>query len=223
MFRKKSPEEKVLAEIETIRAERLANEQDMIGLVNRPRYGRAKERLVGMGPAAVEPLIRVVADMPTPPPDYEDRTDADELNAGVASDAADVLAEIGDPRAVPVMISRIDHFFGLHYALAKTAEGVQAMIDIASDRNADDGARYSAVSGLGAASASKDAALETLLQLVITRADFVLIPAITSVGILGDGDPRAVDALREIVADESVDQGARITAEKRLAVMAPAQ
>lgn len=217
MFRRRSPEDKVQAELATMRQERAENKRDCTGLVNRPRYVRAKLRLQGMGASAVEPLIQVIQETPAPPSDYEQRTTEDELNIGIAADAAEVLAEIGDPCAVAPMLDRIDDFFGLHYSLAKMPEGVQALIDTLAEPNGDSGVRFAAASGLKGATTRKDDAMQALLDIVAARTQDVLMPAVDSLGILGDGDQRAIDALAALVADEQVDEGARITAEKRLA------
>lgn len=217
MFRKRSPEEKVQAELATMRQERTDNERDCIGLVNRPRYVRSKQRLQGMGASAVEPLIEVIQKTPAPPSDYEQRTTEDELNIGIAADAAEVLAEIGDPRAVAPMLDRIDDFFGLHYSLAKMPDGVQALIDTLAEPDGDPGVRFAAASGLKGATTRREDAMQALLDIVAARTQDVLMPAVDSLGTLGDGDRRAIDALAALVADEQADEGARVTAEKRLA------
>lgn len=217
MFRRRSPEEKVQAELTTMRQERADNERDCIGLVNRPRYVRAKQRLQGMGASAVEPLIQVIQKTPAPPSDHEQRTTEDELNIGIAADAAELLAEIGDPRAVAPMFDRIDDFFGLHYSLAKMPDGVQVLIDSLAEPDGDFGVRFAAASGLKGATTRRDDAMQALLDIVAARTQDILMPAVDSLSILADGDQRAIDALTALVADEQVDKGARVTAEKRLA------
>jgi HEAT repeat protein len=216
MFRRRSPEEKVQAELATMRQERADNERDCIGLINRPRYMRSKHRLTGMGADSVGPLIRLIEETPAPPSDREQRTIEDELNIGIAADAGEILAEIGDPRAVAPMLDRIDDFFGLHYALARTPDGVRALIDTLADPDGDSDVRFAAVSGLGAAATRKDDAMQALLGIVASREKDVLPAAVMALGVLGDGDQRAIDALAALVADEQVDEGMRITAQKRL-------
>ncbi len=216
MFRRRSPEEKLQAELATMRQERADNERDSIGLINRPRYMRSKQRLTEMGTDAVEPLIELIQETPAPPSDYEQRTSEDEINIGIAADAGEILAEIGDPRAVAPMLDRIDDFFGLHYALARTPDGVQALIDTLADQGRDFGVRYAAASGLGAVTTRKDDAMQALLDVVASRTQDVLPAAVNALGILGKGDQRAIDALTAVIADDQVDEGMRITAEKRL-------
>jgi hypothetical protein len=216
MFRRRSPEEKVQAELTTMRQERADNTRDNTGLINRPRYMRSKQRLTEMGTDAVEPLIKLIQETAAPPSDYEQRTIEDEVNIGIAADAGDILAAIGDPRAVAPMLDRINDFFGLHHALARMPDGVQALIDTLADPDGDPSVRFAAASGLGAATTRKDDAMQALLDVVASRAQDVLPAAVMALGTLGDGDQRAIDALTAVVADEQVDEGMRITAEKQL-------
>lgn len=180
---------------------------------------RAKAKLAKMGPDAVEPLIAVLDRVPAPPSNHDERSEEDDINSGIAADAGEILAEIGDPRAVPAMLNRIDDFFGLHYALAKMPEGFDALLGTLADPSADRGARYQAAAGLSAAASRQEDAIEVLLDLVGSRTQDVLNPAIISLGILGEHDQRAIEALQAVANDRDIDEGDRLTAEKRLGNM----
>jgi HEAT repeat protein len=95
MFRRAS-KDPVEAALDTLRRQHRENNQRGVGLMNMPKHRRAKEDLVGMGADAVPALIAVLT--------AEREGDVED---GVAGDIAEVLGEIGDPRAVgPLLAGR---------------------------------------------------------------------------------------------------------------------
>ncbi|MDA0167071.1 hypothetical protein OM076_42820 [Solirubrobacter ginsenosidimutans] len=120
----KDPADRVRDILDVLEQQHRENSQRAVGLVNMPKYQRAKRDLVVMGSEAV-PALSEALNAPRASTD----TAAGQIDDGVANDIAEVLGDIGDPRAVgPLMSSFKQYVVAAHAALGRFPEGVNALL-----------------------------------------------------------------------------------------------
>jgi HEAT repeat protein len=205
LFGTKDPNKQVDDALEVLRQQHRENIEKHIGSLNMPKLQRARQKLVRAGPAVVPALLAFLS---TPrvnciTTDESDTTTEDEVEYDVARTVAEVLGQIGDPRAVDVLMQQArDHYVDAESALAKFPEGVDALLRELDDDDSD--MRAKCVSGLADAESDRPRVAHAMIRVLDdpffdTRGD-----AAFAARNLGVADPGLIDALkRHAVEDEN--------------------
>jgi len=159
-----------------------------------------------MGDAAVPALVEVL----TQPRRGRD-TPEGEVDIAIANDAADVLGDIGDPRAVPYLQGMLgEHLMVVSRALARTPEGVDALLEALGDPN--ESVRMEAALGLGFAKANHASATTALATALSDSSQGVWHNAANAASILRHADPVLVASLATVAEKDSTEHVRKMAA-----------
>lgn len=192
----KDPNARVQADLAVLRQQHHENDQRGIGLMNMPKHQRAKRDLVVMGADAVPALVQVLV-----APHASTDTPEGQVEDGVANDIAEVLGDIGDPRAVePLMAQFKRHIVSAQPALASFSAGVDALLRGLGD--SDEFVRGCCIRGLGLAKVERALAAGGVAKALgdsdaSNRGDAAL-----AARRLGVADPQLVAALQRVATDD---------------------
>jgi HEAT repeat protein len=202
LFRRapKDPNERVHALIDVLRQQHRENNRRGVGLTSMPKYARAKRDLADLGGGAVPALIGLLSasrpDRDTPEGDVE---------FAVAHDIAEVLGDIGDPRAIEPMMGQFKNYVvATHGALAKFPAGIDALLRGLDDD--DDYVRGCCIQGLGLATVERVRAAHGLARALDDAHDENRREAALAAWRLGLGDPQLVAALQRHAEQDSNDR-----------------
>jgi len=202
LFRRqpKDPNERVQADLAVLRQQREEREQRNITMDKLPRHKRAKQDLISMGGDAVPALVEALGDSPA----YTDAPSS-YVERDVTHDIADVLGDIGDPRAVePLMAQFKNHITSAPMALAKFPEGVDALLRGMND--ADAFMRSCCIQGLGHAKVDRVRAAKGIAKGLGDPSWENRFTAALAVFPLRVADPELIGELRRAAASDPSDR-----------------
>lgn len=192
----KDPTERVQAALAVLRRQQQENNQRGIGLMNMPKHQRAKQELVSMGAEAVPALLQALS-----APRASTDTPQGQIDDGVANDIADVLGDIGDPRAVGPLMAEFKHYIvGAQSALASFPAGVEALLDGLDDP--DEFVRGCCVQGLGLAKVDRASAAQGIVCVLEDPHDQNRWHAALAAWHLGLADPELISGLQRVAAND---------------------
>lgn len=196
----KDPGDRVQADLAVLRQQREEQQQRNITLDKLPRHKRAKQDLISMGADAVPALVKALGDTPA-----NTDTPSSNVRRDVAHDIADVLGDIGDPRAVePLMAQFKNHITSAQDALAKFHEGVDALLRGITDP--DDLIRLCCVSGLGHAKVDRASAAKGIAKGLSDPDSGIRFTAALAVFPLRVADPQLISELKRAAATDPSDR-----------------
>jgi HEAT repeat protein len=198
MFKRqpKDPNERVAAALAVLRQQHRENNLRDIGLINMPKHERAMQDLVRIGADAVPALVQTLC-APRPGTD----TPQGQVEDGVANDIADVLGDIGDPRAVEPLTAQFQHYIvTAQRALARFPQGVDALLGGLDD--SDEFVRCCCVQGLGFARADRARAAMGITKALDDPYDHNRERAAMAARLLGYAEPQLISRLQQVAADD---------------------
>jgi HEAT repeat protein len=202
MFRRqpKDPAERVRAALDLLAKQHRENNQRRVGLMNLPQYQRTKQELVRMGSEAVPALLQALR-----VPRASSDTPQGEIDDGVANDVAEVLGDIGDPRAVgPLMSLFPQYIVSAQAALARFPQGVAALLGGLDDT--DEFIRSCCIQGLGVATVERGRAVQGITKALDDPYPANRRAAALAAWQLGVADPQLVTALRDRAAHDDSER-----------------
>jgi len=192
----KDPSEQVRAGLAVLRQQHQENNQRDVGLMNLPKYQRAKQKLVNVGRDAVPALLDALN-----APRASTDTPQGQIDDGVANDIADILGAIGDPRAVgPLMAQFTSYIVSAQSALAAFPQGIDALIHGLDD--SDQFVRSCCIQGLGLAKVDRPRAAQGIARAFGDPHAENRREAALAAWHLGVADPQLIAGLQRLAADD---------------------
>jgi HEAT repeat protein len=194
------PVAKTNAQLAILRSEHKQNEIDELGLMNRPKYLKAKSTLIALGTSAVPSLLLFIEGAPRSP----------EIGGGldywVANDAIDILGDIGDPESIPALRALMGVGFvspPIALAVMSRGAGIPALVDALKDP--DRMVRSSAAKGLGAARTGISGIVPSLSAALGDESPHVRHAAALALANLGSQASFALPALQKVASGDPED------------------
>lgn len=198
--RPKDPSEQVAGALAVLQQQHEENNNRGIGLMNMPKHQQAKRGLVNIGSEAVPALLDALN-----APRAKTDTPQGQVDDGVANDIADVLGEIGDPRAVgPLMAQFKNYIVSSQSALAAFPQGVDALLHGLDDP--DEFIRSCCIQGLGLAKVDRARAAQGIAKAFADPHAENRREAALAAWRLGVPDSELITGLRRLIAEDSSER-----------------